>query len=221
MVRLPSAEELSILHGQFILVKTTEENGVSSYRIGVDSVAPGARVQIDQATDCDIYFANGLNPLSNTVEDAGGSLVRYVANPNAIGIYQFAISPGTTTPNEYPYMLHVASDGNLDVRCRCVNDKMRVVLAMDVQPEKFVNIGFVKEHFDDDVTLSIIGSNQSAHELTIPQGQEEGIWQVNAGQSAVTYTITVSGSGNGLHHVYWDQVVGSDEGDLEINPTGG
>jgi len=219
MSNLCSIAELQTINGQFIIVKSDQS---PYFRLGVKSLAPGAEVEFMDVGGLTPKFENGAEPFS--VQNASGAnLACQVCNPSPVGVYRFAMT-AEENPTAFPYVLHIASDGAESARCRMDGGKLKVGLTVGGKVGKVTNVLFTKERFKDAVQLVIQRAGGAPETLFIPEGQCEGVWQCIPDSLPLAFNVFVSpvgefqpAPGNPLRN----QLVGSDEGDLEIDPTDG
>ena len=211
--------------GVFILYKMDAAHQGSTYRIAIPSVKLGARMSFRNAAGNYLLWQgeNG-NPVEQRFDDtndrtvfSGDEALREVVTSESNDFFFEAFRSSDDEAYPVTYNLRVAQDfpGARDVamlRWDADKNQFRVVL-QGIHDQQFA-VAFRKENFQDTVVLQ---SSETGESFTL-EGDAPVYWVQDGYNGQTTKTISFKVQEPALSGV---EVLGSDDGDLDIEPPGG
>lgn len=217
---MPFSEPL----GTFIIYKM----GEGDYRLCVAPVAPEATVIFEKSKP----IFSGANPFGNSLTSNNLDGEDGIIEASADGVYAFTVeydNGANTTTTEFS--IQVKDSGAGSARMRWVNNNLtepgqparsgfNVVLTVTPAANEDFSIAFVKENFTEAVLIEEGLPGSSSGETTIfGEGSTVCNWEGTAGTTAQTLKFRVKASS--LPQYDNSEVIGGEDGDLDIDPGGG
>lgn len=214
MTALPEIGSAQVC-GTFIIVQTA-----SGFALGVKSVKPGGTILFSHVGSLLPLFATNDDPFSS-VQASEGDLTCPIKSTCSPGSYPFDLAQeGASLPATLPYTIHVHEDGQASASYRVAVGNLRVALPVAGQAQQPLNIGFVKESFSAAVEIQL-RCEGTPETKTIPANQMNGVWTLTPGSVPATFCFKVNAptaTPTSTAFISLTEVVGSDEGDLDIVP---